>query len=115
VSGAAGVAFDVQLEQQYEAAANHTIGKFRLAVTTDPNPKLGSPLSAEQLAILETPEDKRSPAQQDRLRQMYVAQDPEYQRLAGEATKVPPADPRVLGAQDLVWALINSPAFLFNH
>ena len=27
----------------------------------------------------------------------------------------PPADKRVLGAQDLAWALINTPAFLFNH
>ena len=26
-----------------------------------------------------------------------------------------PGDPRLIGAQDLVWALINSPAFLFNH
>ena len=115
VDGAAGVAFNVQLEQQYQAAANHTIGKFRLSVTSDPNPKLGSPLTPEQIAILNVPEDERAPAQRERLRQMYLAQDPEYQRLAVEAAKVPPADPRVLGAQDLVWALINSPAFLFNH
>ena len=27
----------------------------------------------------------------------------------------PPSDPRVLGTQDLVWALLNSPAFLFNR
>ena len=44
-----------------------------------------------------------------------MAQDREYQRLAADAADVPPADPRVLGAQDLAWALINSPAFLFNR
>jgi len=115
VNGAAGVAFNVELEQQYQAAANHTIGKFRLSVTADPNPKLGTPLTPEQIAILETPEPERTAAQKERLRQMYLAQDAEYQRLAAEAAKVPPADARVLGAQDLVWALINSPAFLFNH
>jgi hypothetical protein len=115
VTGAAGVAFNVQLEQQYQAAANHTIGKFRLSVTTDPKAKLGTPLTPEQIAILETSESERTAAQKERLRQMYIAQDAEYQRFAAEAAKIPPADARVLGAQDLVWALINSPAFLFNH
>jgi len=113
--GAVGVAFKVELEQQFEAAANHTIGKFRLLVTSDANPRIGSPLTKEQIAILDTPTDERTEAQRKRLRELFTAQDPEYQRLQAEAAKVPPADPRVLGAQDLVWALINSPAFLFNH
>jgi hypothetical protein len=113
--GNVGVSLRVELEQQFQAAANHTIGKFRLSVTDDPNPKVASPLSKEQLAILDTPAEARTEAQKKRLREMYIAQDPDYQRLAGEAAKVPPADARVLGAQDLVWALINSPAFLFNH
>jgi hypothetical protein len=115
VSGPAGVYFTVAIEQQFQAAANHTIGKFRLSVTTDANPKLSSPLTPDQVVILDTPDEKRTASQKAKLRQMYLDQDREYQRLAAEAAKVPPADARVLGAQDLVWALINSPAFLFNH
>ncbi|HEV3439212.1 MAG TPA: hypothetical protein VG122_17730, partial [Gemmata sp.] len=90
-------------------------GKFRLSVTTDPNPKLTSPVTPEQVVLLDTPEDKRTPDQKAKLQGMYLAQDKEYQRLAAEAANAPPTDARVLGAQDLVWALINSPAFLFNH
>lgn len=113
VSGPAGVAFTAVLDQRYGTA--HVIGKFRLSVTTDANPKLTSALTPEQIALLETPEAKRTPDQVSRMRAMYLAQDKEYQRLAMEASNAPPSDPRVLGAQDLVWALINSPAFLFNH
>ena len=46
---------------------------------------------------------------------MYLAQDKEHARLAADAANAPPADARVLGAQDLAWALINTPAFLFNR
>jgi hypothetical protein len=105
--------FTAALDQRF--GTKHTIGKFRLSVTTDPNPRLQSPLTPEQLALLDTPIEKRTQAQKDQLRQMYLAQDKEYARLAADASDVPPADPRVLGAQDLVWALINTPAFLFNR
>jgi hypothetical protein len=108
-----GVEFTVTMDQRYKD--NHKLGKFRLAVTADKNPKLGTSLSAEQIALLDTPVEERTDAQQAKLRSMYLAQDKEYQRLAAEAADVPPADPRVVGAQDLVWALINNPAFLFNH
>jgi hypothetical protein len=108
-----GVEFTAVLDQRYKD--NHKLGKFRLSVTADKNPKLGSPLSAEQIALLDTPAEERTPAQWAKLRDMYLAQDKEYQRMAAEAADVPPADPRVVGAQDLVWALINNPAFLFNH
>jgi hypothetical protein len=113
VSGSAGVAFTVVLDQRF--GTNHVIGKFRLSVTTDPNPKLGSPLTPEQVVLFETPEAGRTADQKAKLRAMYLAQDKESQRLAAAAADAPPSDPRVLGAQDLVWALINSPAFLFNH
>jgi hypothetical protein len=100
-------------EQRF--GTKHTVGKFRLSVTTDPNPRLQSPLSAAQVALLETPAEKRTAAQKEQLRAMYLAQDKEYARLAAEAASPPPSDPRVLGAQDVVWALVNNPAFLFNH
>jgi hypothetical protein len=64
---------------------------------------------------LEEPKDKRSKEVTAKLRQMYLAQDQEHQRLVKDASNPPPSDARVLGTQDLVWALINSPAFLFNH
>jgi hypothetical protein len=113
VSGPAGVYFTATLDQRF--GQKHVIGKFRLSVTTDPNPKLGSSLTPETHALLETPAEKRTPQQKDALRAMYLAQDKEYPRLAAEAANAPPADARVLGAQDLVWALINTPAFLFNR
>jgi hypothetical protein len=108
-----GVMLTVVLDQRY--GGGHNLGKFRLSVTTDKNPKLVSPVSAELAKLLDTPGDERTTAQKADLRNRYLAQDAEYQRLAREAAKVPPADPRVLGAQDLAWALINTPAFLFNH
>ncbi|MDB5308257.1 MAG: hypothetical protein JWO38_2459, partial [Gemmataceae bacterium] len=110
---AEGVAFTAVLDQRF--GTNHVIGKFRLSVTTEKNPKLGSSLTPEQIALLEPPEAKRTADQKAKLRAMYLAQDKEYGRLAADAANPPPADARVLGAQDLTWALINSPAFLFNH
>jgi hypothetical protein len=108
-----GVAFTAMLDQRF--GTDHVVGKFRISVTADKNPKLAGTLAPDQVVLLETPEEKRTPDQKARLRAMYLAQDREYARLAGEAANPPPSDPRVLGAQDLTWALINSPAFLFNH
>ncbi len=110
---AEGVAFTAVLDQRF--GTNHVVGKFRLSVTTDKAPKIGAPIAADAIALLETPLEKRTPEQKARLVARYIAQDKEYARLAADASSPPPADPRVLGAQDLVWALINNPAFLFNH
>jgi hypothetical protein len=78
-------------------------------------PRLASPVSDDLLAVLNTPDDKRTPQQVEKLRAAYIAQDGEYQRLQREIPLAPPTDPRAVGAQDLVWALFNTPAFLFNR
>jgi hypothetical protein len=43
----------------------------------------------------------------------YLSADSQYRSL--EAAHRMVADPRLVAVQDLAWALINSPAFLFNH
>ncbi len=46
----------------------------------------------------------------------YRSQDAQLAQLVQSVAEFgPPADRRLLGAQDLARALVNSPAFLFNH
>jgi hypothetical protein len=99
----------------FEFGDKHTLGKFRISYTTDKEPKLQSPVPADVVKILQLPTDKRTAQQKDRLRQLLIAQDSEYQRLKNDIPVSPPSDYRVLGGQDLVWALINNPSFLFNR
>jgi Protein of unknown function (DUF1553)/Protein of unknown function (DUF1549)/Bacterial Ig-like domain (group 2) len=113
VNAEKGVTLTFVFDQRF--GTGHTIGKFRLSVTTDKNPRLQSPVSPEFAKLLDTEPSKRTDKEKADLRNRYLAQDREYGRLAGDAAKVPPGDPRVLGAQDLTWALLNSPAFLFNR
>ena len=60
--------------------------------------------------------EARTPEQKTKLTGYYRSIDPDLGRLSrhyGEFTI--PSSPRALGAQDLAWALLNSPAFLLNH
>ncbi len=110
-----GVKLTVTLDQQFPGK-EHNLGKFRLAVTGDAVPRLGMALPADLAALLATPADKRSAEQKAKLQQLFRDQDAEYKRLSNAtANAALPGDKRVLGGQDLMWALINSPAFLFNH
>jgi len=113
VDAKGGVTLAVQLEHRF--GTGHNIGKFRVSFTTDKKPKLGSPVPADLLKILETEAAKRTPEQQARLKQAYIATDATFLQLRRDVPITPPSDARVLGAQDLTWALINTPSFLFNR
>ncbi len=143
------------LDQQYQDNM-HTIGRFRISVTTAPAP-LQFGLPENILQIVGTPAEARTEEQQTALLDYYKSIDDELKGLQkavadaeqprpedpklvelreklAEVGKPVPADPqlvrlqravslsesqladvRLTAAQDLAWALINSPAFLFNR
>ena len=68
------------------------------------------------VTILALDPEKRTPQQVEDLKRHYRGNDTELARLRKAVTDYPkPSDPRLVGLQDLTWALMNSPAFLFNH
>ncbi|MEZ6068350.1 MAG: hypothetical protein R3B90_22140 [Planctomycetaceae bacterium] len=144
-----------KLDQQYQGK-DHTLGRFRISVTTSPTP-LSDGLSEEILAIVKTAADQRTDEQRQKLVDFVKASDTELTKLQAALTEAEkpraedpklvelrnklaevsqplPVDPqlaryeravglsqsqleqaRLTMAQDLAWALINSPAFLFNR
>ncbi|MCA9081734.1 MAG: DUF1553 domain-containing protein, partial [Planctomycetaceae bacterium] len=143
------------LDQNYQGK-DHSIGRFRLSVTTAAPPlSPGVPETILQLAAIAPAERTEEQSKQlaDHFRQMdnaFVALQKElteankprpedaklteFKKVLAEVSQPLPIDPKLarleravklsgdqLGnsrltvAQDLAWALINSPAFLFNR
>jgi hypothetical protein len=143
------------MDQKY-TDKTHSLGKFRISVTTHARP-IGLGVASPYDAILAVAPDQRNDEQKKQIAEFYNKQDDEYQKkLAAlneakkplirdpqlvaleedlkEVSLAVPEDPklvqlkkdlqqseqqlgnkRLTTAQDLAWALINSPAFLFNH
>jgi hypothetical protein len=94
----------------------HNIGRFRLSATSTKTPIRVDPLPDNVSALLAVAREKRSPEQKAQLAQYYRTIDADVRRIKDELARHPlPPDVRLIGAQDLAWALLNSPGFLFNH
>jgi len=144
------------LDQEFQDN-QHTLGRFRISVTTAPRPITLQGLPKNITDILAVGAGQRTDPQKAELLKFYRSQDselksreqavaaarqprpvdPKLQQLRdqlAQASKPVPIDPKlaqlradaVLSAaqlekarltfvQDLAWALINSPAFLFNR
>jgi hypothetical protein len=118
VGDAAGTLLTITLDQQF-AGGQHNLGKFRLSATTGQRPlKLeGEMYPADVAAALAVAPAERTAEQQAVLFAHYRMVDPDLVALAAAAAghKAQAGQARLLGAQDLAWALLNSPAFLFNR
>ncbi|MBI4603766.1 MAG: DUF1553 domain-containing protein [Planctomycetes bacterium] len=102
VGAEGGAILTFVLEQGF--GSMHTIGRLRLSATTSKRPVQASTVPEDVAAVLLKEPGARSEEEKSRLWRAYIAQDPDM------AEKI-----RLGAAQDLAWALINSPAFLFNR
>ena len=150
-----GAELKITLKQEFQSG-QHSLGRFRLAVTDAPRPvTFGTPSAAK--AILAIAADKRNDAQKKQLLEFFKKGNSvraNLDKALTEARKPLPEDPkikgfqtqidlakkpvpvsnriarlrraidlskgqlvkkRLIGAQDIAWALINTPAFLFNR
>ncbi|PHR98976.1 MAG: hypothetical protein COA78_25495 [Blastopirellula sp.] len=96
----------------------HLLGKFRVSVTTTPGPfQMKSSLPENVQNILAIDSGKRTDEQKKELLAHYISLDKHLPELKVRLDKAASLENnlRLTGAQDLTWALLNSPAFLFNR
>jgi hypothetical protein len=111
-----GSLLTITISQQYPDG-KHLLGKFRLSVTDGSRPLTRPKLPDAVAAALAVPKDERNAEQLAAIAAHYRTLDSELTRLTAEVKTATEQskNARALGIQDLGWALINSPAFLFNR
>ena len=95
---------------------NNGYGNTGFYFRTDAN-LAGAGLPDAIASLFRIEPDKRTDDQKAELTAYFRGTDAEYRRLAEQLViqERIAANPRLVGTQDLVWALINSPAFFFNR
>jgi hypothetical protein len=111
-----GTMLTLSISQQYPDGT-HLLGRFRISVTSSPRPFGASKLPAAIAEILKKPTDQRNAAEAQQVADYYKTLDADLAALQAEVkqSQTQLANQRLVGLQDLGWALINNPAFLFNR
>ena len=110
-----GIQLTIEMIQHHDDS--HQIGKFRLAVSDSPRPITLNKLDEALATLVNTPADQRTDEQTAQLRAKYMETDKIYPLLKQQfdlSAKLI-ENKRLTGVQDLSWALINTPSFLFNR
>jgi len=102
IGGAGGTTIAITLDHDY--GSKHNLGRFRIAATNSPRPVRYHGLSEELT-------DAFGVASADRTEQQHALIYAHFVETHAKWS----ARLRLSAAQDLAWALANSPAFLFNR
>lgn len=84
--------------------SKHVLGALRLSTTSSPRPVRHRVLSELAMTALARPRSERTPEEAQALYREFMTTRPNLQERV-----------RLGAAQDLSWALVNSPSFLFNR
>jgi hypothetical protein len=111
-----GGVLTISMSQQFPDN-EHELGKFRISATDSDRPFVTAQLPAEVAAVLSVAADARTEAQRKSLADYFRSQDSQWVQLrdAARIAEDQKSKARLMGTQDLVWALINNAAFLFNR
>ena len=95
----------------------HSLGRFRISTTDSPPPFMGSQLPDAVQKIVALDPSERSDEQSAELEAYFLGLDADYVSLeqVAKVSSEQAKHHRLTGVQDLAWALINTPAFLFNR
>ncbi|MFT7486275.1 MAG: hypothetical protein ACI9F9_002130, partial [Candidatus Paceibacteria bacterium] len=102
IGGSSGTVLFLELDQDFGTA--HALGHFRFSTTSSPRPVRYHNLAPGVAEAIKVPSDQRTEQQRARIYAEFVQRHPQVA-----------ASLRLGTAQDLAWALVGSPAFLFNR
>ena len=116
IAGDSGVVLRISFVQKF-SDTTHSLGKFRLSVTDSTRPIKPSKIDPGLAKLISIPMDKRTEKDKAELLKRYLKTDLLYKEFeaAVKQTEAELRNKRLSGMQDLSWALINSPSFLFNR